>query len=545
MRARPYSLFVALVCACAWVADGRGDPAAAATPAADCQPYGAHPCLLPFPGQPSDPRRPRERDRPAAEPAVRGDAAEHRRGADQPPRVRPPRRLQPRQRADRPHRRPRHRGRVPPHESGRSARRVAQLCPERPGGRDRRGDRAPAAHLDRARRQRPERRDDQSAHPSGGQLPRGPHVRGGAALAAHRPRPRHRGPGLVRRAARSPRPQPPATTHIFAALDRAGIARGGLTEAWDFTVGSARSLAGRLLSIRNQAFASLGDRNLQRSPRQRPRAGLLGRERRSAHADAPPRPGQLPDPVLPRHLRAVGRNRLPLRLGQDRRAARASCRATPPRHRSNASCPTTATPSHPARISLYGHGLLGSHSEVEAGNVQAMATEHNTVFCATDWWGLAKGDTGLRRERASPTSTASRRSSIASSRVCVNTLFLGRLLLHPQGLAANPAFRTSGRPVIEPRAPLLRRQQPGRDRGRADHRGGAGLHPRGARGERHELRQRPRPALHATSPRSRRSSLAHYPDRSLYPVILDVIQQLWDRGDPDGYAQHMTAQPVP
>jgi hypothetical protein len=36
-----------------------------------------------------------------------------------------------------------------------------------------------------------------------------------------------------------------------------------------------------------------------------------------------------------------------------------------------------------------------------------------------------------------------------------------------------------------------------------------------------------------------------YPDHSLYPVITDVIQQLWDRGDPSGYAQHMTSNPLP
>jgi hypothetical protein len=28
-------------------------------------------------------------------------------------------------------------------------------------------------------------------------------------------------------------------------------------------------------------------------------------------------------------------------------------------------------------------------------------------------------------------------------------------------------------------------------------------------------------------------------------VILDLIQQLWDRGDPDGYAQQMTSSPLP
>jgi hypothetical protein len=32
---------------------------------------------------------------------------------------------------------------------------------------------------------------------------------------------------------------------------------------------------------------------------------------------------------------------------------------------------------------------------------------------------------------------------------------------------------------------------------------------------------------------------------SLYPVILDVVQQLWDRGEPDGYAPQMTSHPLP
>lgn len=49
---------------------------------------------------------------------------------------------------------------------------------------------------------------------------------------------------------------------IFAALSRAGIGRQSLYEAWDFTVASRQSLTSRLLSIRNRAFAQLGDRNL-------------------------------------------------------------------------------------------------------------------------------------------------------------------------------------------------------------------------------------------------------------------------------------------
>jgi hypothetical protein len=38
---------------------------------------------------------------------------------------------------------------------------------------------------------------------------------------------------------------------------------------------------------------------------------------------------------------------------------------------------------------------------------------------------------------------------------------------------------------------------------------------------------------------------ASYADPSLYPVIADLLQQLWDRGDPDGYAPQMTTDPLP
>jgi hypothetical protein len=38
---------------------------------------------------------------------------------------------------------------------------------------------------------------------------------------------------------------------------------------------------------------------------------------------------------------------------------------------------------------------------------------------------------------------------------------------------------------------------------------------------------------------------AAYPDQSLHPLLLDLMQQLWDRGEPDGYAEQMTAHPLP
>src|SRR5581483_4842358 len=39
--------------------------------------------------------------------------------------------------------------------------------------------------------------------------------------------------------------------------------------------------------------------------------------------------------------------------------------------------------------------------------------------------------------------------------------------------------------------------------------------------------------------------IAAYPDMSTYTLTLDLVQQLWDRGDPDGYAEQMTSHPLP
>ena len=50
---------------------------------------------------------------------------------------------------------------------------------------------------------------------------------------------------------------------LFGSLRKAGIDRGDLYLAWDFTVASGNSLSRRMVSIRDRAFAELGDRNLR------------------------------------------------------------------------------------------------------------------------------------------------------------------------------------------------------------------------------------------------------------------------------------------
>ena len=46
---------------------------------------------------------------------------------------------------------------------------------------------------------------------------------------------------------------------IFSKLQQAGIPRGNLYDAWDFTVASTQNITQRMLSIRDQGLADLGD----------------------------------------------------------------------------------------------------------------------------------------------------------------------------------------------------------------------------------------------------------------------------------------------
>jgi hypothetical protein len=205
--------------------------------------------------------------------------------------------------------------------------------------------------------------------------------------------------------------------------------------------------------------------------------------------------------------------------------------------------PSTATALTPARISLYGHGLLGSADEVTATPIKALATGHNMVICSTDFWGLANGDT-LNDAAALGNLNLFPAVTDRLQQGALNMLYLGRLMLNPGGLASNGAFQQLGRSVIE----TSNLYYDGNSQGGIE--GGM---------------------LTALSPDFRHAVLgvtgidyanvlvqrstdfapfgtllyAAYPDPSLHPLLLDLMQQLWDRGEPDGYAEQMTTHPLP
>ena len=187
----------------------------------------------------------------------------------------------------------------------------------------------------------------------------------------------------------------PHMEQIFSELQAAGIQRDDLYLAWDFTVSSAQNISSRMLTMRDDAFATLGDTNLADmtiqgnspeftadatdfTPAQDPRIAreVTGKITVPCYLDlpgCPPGSRFLPGQTVP--------TRNPVDMSVDY-----TCEI--PRGVIDGTNPPLASPS------LYGHGLLGSQSEVTGGNVKDMAFEHNFMECAVDWAGFSTSDAG-------------------------------------------------------------------------------------------------------------------------------------------------------
>ena len=341
----------------------------------------------------------------------------------------------------------------------------------------------------------------------------------------------------------------PHMESLFTTLDQAGIDRDELFLAWDFTVASKRNLSERALSIRNDAFAQLGDTNLKNLQVEGTSPAFTvssvtdytaaedNRIARKVEGTVPV-PCYLNAPGCPpgsRFAYAPGSS-VPLRTPGNMQLANFVCLIP----RVAVDGPQVVQ----SRVSLYGHGLLGSASEITAGNIKAMANEHNFVFCATDWSGMSTQDlpniAGILGDLSNFASLPDR-----AQQGFVNFMYLGRLLIHPQGFASDPAFRFTKGSVTTSVLDTRRLFYDGNSQG-------------GIMGG----------SLTALAPDFNRASLgvpgmnystllrrsvdfdqyaqvlyANYPNELERPLILSLIQNLWDRGEANGYAHHMTRDP--
>ena len=361
---------------------------------------------------------------------------------------------------------------------------------------------------------------------------------------------------------------------IFRTLARAQIGRDDLYLAWDFTVASERNLSERMLHIRDDAFAKLGDTNLADRTVQgssptwlvypdlpddqvshAPDLPVFGNEAQNLdgithYAPCDPggcQPGQSNKlleivrgrVIVPCYLSTpecapggtfiYGPNGLPLENPSTRALADFVC-----------ILPRAVLTRGPARPALYGHGLLGDATQVAGGPQQDLANEQDIMLCATDWSGMSSedlpNDVAILGDLSHFDSLADR-----GQQGMLNFLYLGRALIHPQGMSTDPAFQVNGKPVFSP--------------GHLYYDGGSQGGIMGG-------------SLTAVAPDFTRAALGvpgmnysvllqrsvdfdtyaqvmynAYPDLLQRPLILSLIQLQWDRAEADGYAQHMTTHP--
>jgi hypothetical protein len=126
----------------------------------------------------------------------------------------------------------------------------------------------------------------------------------------------------------------------------------------------------------------------------------------------------------------------------------------------------------------------------------------------------------------------------------LDQLFLARLMIHPGGFTANPAFQdSSNNPVIDTSAVFYDGNSQGGIFGgtvmaiaQDITRGVLGVP-----GMNYSL------LLTRSTDFSSYSAFLYpaYPNQLTRPLLLALIQMLWDRSDPNGYAHHITSDPLP
>jgi hypothetical protein len=359
---------------------------------------------------------------------------------------------------------------------------------------------------------------------------------------------------------------------IFSILDdKADIGRDSLYLAWDFTVASERNLSERMLHIRDDAFGRiLGDTDL---------------EDRVVQGDAPDfrvvstadRDDSWRDSRGAEHTQRVrrvhGMVTVPNYLDRPQNTeskANPNPQLDPPAPGSrfyygtdgplgnalpqqNPALPTVEVPftcdlpldEGPTYGTLYGHGLLGTRTQL--GDVK-WPRRFGFNGCAMDWWGMSTGDVPTVAAILADLSNFPSLPDRAQQGF-LNFLFLGRAMVHPDGLVSDAAFQQDGEPLIVT------------DSGQGTKLYYDGNSQGGIMGG----------SLVAVSPDIHRAILGvtgmNYStllNRSVdwegaygevyYAVIHDpierqlgmqLIQMLWDRGETNGYAHHLSDDPLP
>ncbi len=319
----------------------------------------------------------------------------------------------------------------------------------------------------------------------------------------------------------------------FEALTIGGIDRENLQLAWTFTTASTENATSGILEMRDETTVALGDSTPEfqiTSVNEAPEDAGLARFVEGTYS-------------VPNYLTGDGSPGSSLNLGPD---GLPTINEENPTLQAPFACGISATTlagTEPAHIVQYGHGLLGSHLEVDAGNIVAMSNEHNTVYCATKWAGFSDDDIGTAAAALSDMNLFPTFIDRMSQGL-LNQIVLGKLMLAENGLVTEPAFWfEDGTPLIDNSTLVYDGNSQGGIMGMAL----AGI------SQDFERAVLGVPGINYSTllPRSidfdeyEAVFIPAYPSALDRELILSVIQMQWDRAEGSGYVRHVVSDTLP
>jgi hypothetical protein len=342
---------------------------------------------------------------------------------------------------------------------------------------------------------------------------------------------------------------------IFPQLRTARINVSSLYLAWDFTVASEKGLSEPILSMRDDALAKLGDTT--------PGDGVVNGNAPQVVVNTTPCTvtigvppaectGESSDPRVLTHV--DGYVVVPCYLNAP------NC---PPGSRFQYATPTDVTPTPipgnvynahfecniPSgagtggtyRVALVGHGLFGTADEINGDKYYNLGA-HGMMACAMDEIGMSEED--LPNALAS-LGDLSNFPTIPDrlQQGMIDFLYLGRAVLNGAGFCANAVFQVNGKCVLD----TSHLYYDGGSQGAIF--GGAltAVDPDFTRSELDVAGMNYSMLLTRSSDFGTFAEVLYrtYTDPLERELLYSFVQDLWDHGEVDGYAAHMTTHPLP
>ena len=336
----------------------------------------------------------------------------------------------------------------------------------------------------------------------------------------------------------------PAMEDIFSALLSANIAREDLYLAWDFTVSSTRSLSERILHMRDTAFAALAGGTPEFTIDSVEDLSMTDENwgRRIEGTIIIPNFMDSDDASAGSSLfYADDGDALPDRMNGDNTTVQPFiCNIS---NQSLDLASKSAESGGATRVYLYGHGLLGTRYQSTNGAHQgALSNRFDLMNCAMDFIGMAETDVenaiailqGVKGFSSLPD---------RSQQGFIGWMYLAELLRHTDGFATHEAFQVEGRSVYDGTHVYYYGNSEGGILGGALLATAPNIENGvlGVPGMNYSLLLRRSVDFDLYAAFLRPA----YPDVLDQTLLLSLYQMLWDRGENNGYANHLVSDPLP